>query len=786
MINFKKAYWPGHVVAESLVEDTDDEDPVDLKGQVIPTSSNGSNHSNRPKNGPFSAIINSMIPEEAELRASGFSFDEFGFKIASDKDTDAPELLEKPHEPFTEDGKHKLKWIAYLEFNLNKSFHEKFSLKNVKKLEKSDKLRNLILSEGIPHSLRPFIWLRLSGALEKKHASTFKYLDLLEKCQSGELHTSKQIEKDLLRTLPTNICFSHMQSVGVSRLRRILQAIAWLYPSIGYCQGMGSIVATLLLFLEEEDVFWLMCTIIENLLPVSYYSHTLAGVQVDMRVLRELIRIYLPTIEAKLLKFDVEISLIFINWFLTLFSSVLRMDFLLRIWDVYFYEGSSIVLFQMVISLLKLNEDKFGQIEESKDNSIAVFNVLNEIPSSLKSINDLIELNIRLTSSITKNMIDKMRNRYFNEMGFKNTQQVYKHVPNEVNGTGMQKPVEKSSQKLTESDLDNFKMKNIAQTELLLNLHEVLVKIGAHFGKNDPKNYAGIEMDADYSIESHARDYEAFRSSSNSNVGAPKRARALTDFKGTERDELEFEKNDIITVFSVKDDHCWVGELNGVAGWFPAKFVQLVDERNGKKYSCAGDDSVDERVRDLIRGDLCLVLKSIFEYGLKKWTVLGGFLHPWTFIEQAVRKSVEKEQESVYSRLNLCRSFRLDEFDKVLQPDELLFKWVHTINATHDRYRAHMDVKFRSLICQALNEQCLHIWLEILCSNVDVVQKFYHSWSFLRSPGWVQIKCELRMLAQFSFNLSVNGELPKSGDLNVNESIRDMLIKHHLFSWDIN
>lgn len=40
------------------------------------------------------------------------------------------------------------------------------------------------------------------------------------------------------------------------------------------------IVASLLLFVEEEDAFWLMCTVVEDLVPTSYYSSTLIGVQV--------------------------------------------------------------------------------------------------------------------------------------------------------------------------------------------------------------------------------------------------------------------------------------------------------------------------------------------------------------------------------------------------------------------------------------------------------------------------------------------------------------------------
>lgn len=44
------------------------------------------------------------------------------------------------------------------------------------------------------------------------------------------------------------------------------------------------IAASLLLFMEEEDTFWMMCAIIEDLLPASYYSSTLIGIQVKGQV----------------------------------------------------------------------------------------------------------------------------------------------------------------------------------------------------------------------------------------------------------------------------------------------------------------------------------------------------------------------------------------------------------------------------------------------------------------------------------------------------------------------
>jgi len=99
-----------------------------------------------------------------------------------------------------------------------------------------------------------------------------------------------------------------------------------------------------------------------------------------------------------------------------------------------------------------------------------------------------------------------------------------------------------------------------------------------------------------------------------------------------------------------------------------------------------------------------------------------------------------------------------------------------------------MDVKLRSLICVGLNEQVLHLWLEVLCSSLPTVEKWYQPWSFLRSPGWVQIKCELRVLCCFAFSLSQDWELPVKREEKkpLKEGVQDMLVKHHLFSWDID
>jgi len=73
------------------------------------------------------------------------------------------------------------------------------------------------------------------------------------------------------------------------------------------------------------------------------------------------------------------------------------------------------------------------------------------------------------------------------------------------------------------------------------------------------------------------------------------------------------------------------------AGWFPAKFVELLDERS-KQYCCAGDDAVSEAVTDLVRGTLCPAIKQVFEHGMKRPNFLGE--RTPTHLHVCVHKSV--------------------------------------------------------------------------------------------------------------------------------------------------
>ena len=602
--------------------------------------------------GPCSALAPSMQPTETDTSTvtsdptgqPDYTWDEFGFRV---EEEDGPEDTSSKllSIPFLESPRRRLQWAVELELGQGEE-----DLRGCARLE-------TLLEAGVPHSLRAQLWPRLLRSQARRDRAQLSYRDILAQCRERRTSTNLQIEKDLLRTLPTNICFSSLTSVGVPRLRRVLQAVAQLLPQVGYCQGMGMIAGTLLLFCEEEDVFWSMICIIENLLPASYYSSNLWGAQADQMVLQSLVGRVLPDIAEVLDQHNIDLSLISLHWFITIFSSALHIKILVRVWDLVFFHGST-VMFRVALAMLKISEPQIL----SATNSADIFNILSVLPSKVEDVDELLKVAEEIChGSVDKAAVEALRRKHLSLI----MSDMSRHSLNvELSQAAPVKPWN-PRRKLNRSksivemltgaqhEESDERCKNIRRTEMFVFLRESVLRIGTFFQGLEPE-YHGADLSPDYSVESHTRDIQVFMSSCGNKM---KRARAVLDFERREDDELGFIKNDIITIHSMRDEHCWVGELNGQVGWFPAKFVELVDERS-KQYSRAGDDRVNQTVTDLVRGPLTSAIKQMLELGLKRSGLLAGSLHPWQFIVEAATEAVQADYDSVFSRLVLCKTFK--------------------------------------------------------------------------------------------------------------------------------
>lgn len=88
---------------------------------------------------------------------------------------------------------------------------------------------------------------------------------------------------DINRTLTDNIFFR--KGPGVHKLEQVLIAYSRRNPAVGYCQGMNMIAASLLLIMPtEEDAFWVLVSIVENILPKTYFEPSLLASRADQIV----------------------------------------------------------------------------------------------------------------------------------------------------------------------------------------------------------------------------------------------------------------------------------------------------------------------------------------------------------------------------------------------------------------------------------------------------------------------------------------------------------------------
>lgn len=139
----------------------------------------------------------------------------------------------------------------------------------------------LLVLGGIPVSYRWKVWAECSGATAMRIPGY--YDDLLQNGTDDPLVIS-QIAMDINRTLTDNIFFR--KGPGVSKLKQVLLAYSRRNPEVGYCQGMNMITASLLLIMpSEEDAFWVLCSIVERILPKTYFETNLLASRADQQVL---------------------------------------------------------------------------------------------------------------------------------------------------------------------------------------------------------------------------------------------------------------------------------------------------------------------------------------------------------------------------------------------------------------------------------------------------------------------------------------------------------------------
>ncbi|XP_027846091.2 TBC1 domain family member 9 [Aphis gossypii] len=238
---------------------------------------------------------------------------------------------------------------------------------------KTKELVKLVL-DGIPESLRSNLWLKFSGAYHDMVANPGLYNELVNIASTTKSISHDEIERDLHRSLPEHPAFQ--SEIGINALRRVLTAYATKNPQIGYCQAMNIIASVLLIYCTEEEAFWLLACICENMLP-DYYNNKVVGALVDQGVMDNLIANNLPYIYDILSRLGL-IQMISLSWFLTIFLSVMNYQSAIYIVDWFFFDGAK-VIFQVALSILEMNHKRLACCHDDGEAMQTLCNYLSGI-----------------------------------------------------------------------------------------------------------------------------------------------------------------------------------------------------------------------------------------------------------------------------------------------------------------------------------------------------------------------------------------------------------------------
>ncbi|KAH8816242.1 rab-GTPase-TBC domain-containing protein [Xylogone sp. PMI_703] len=271
---------------------------------------------------------------------------------------------------------------------------------------KWNEFMSLVLG-GIPVAYRAKIWAECSGATALSIPGY--YDDLVARSDAGDDPSIvAQIQMDIHRTLTDNIFFR--KGPGVTKLNEVLLAYSRRNPEVGYCQGMNLITACLLLIMPTaEDAFWVLTSIIENILPQGYYDHSLLASRADQQVLRQYVAEILPRLSLHLDSLSIELEALTFQWFLSVFTDCLSAEALFRVWDVVLCTNDgSTFLFQVALALLKLNEQQLLQCTTPA----AVYTYINhQMTNHAISIDGLIRASEGLRRFIKRDDVENRRSK---------------------------------------------------------------------------------------------------------------------------------------------------------------------------------------------------------------------------------------------------------------------------------------------------------------------------------------------------------------------------------------
>ena len=278
--------------------------------------------------------------------------DEFGFLKSQDEKDNENNNNNKKGQEGTKDSKitkeellkinaRTEKWQYMLE-------HYK-TYQSIKRFKLKSRTR-----KGIPDNLRSYVWQLFAGKDKLVKKGLFEKLDKEPIDENSEL----SIIKDLDRTYPLCQLFKEKYGKGQRNLFRVLSNYSKYNKKIGYVQGLGYLAALFLIYMDEESAFYMLHAVIKNYEMEGLYLPGFPDLKKKFYVLLNLEKKFIPEIYNILKRDEALPSFYASEWFMCLFCKNLKPNILVRIIDVFLYEGYK-VIYRFAIAFLKMKENDF-------------------------------------------------------------------------------------------------------------------------------------------------------------------------------------------------------------------------------------------------------------------------------------------------------------------------------------------------------------------------------------------------------------------------------------------
>ncbi|XP_078366538.1 RUN domain-containing protein 1-like [Oculina patagonica] len=185
------------------------------------------------------------------------------------------------------------------------------------------------------------------------------------------------------------------------------------------------------------------------------------------------------------------------------------------------------------------------------------------------------------------------------------------------------------------------------------------------------------------------------------------------------------------------------------------------------------DYARDAELVNVVRKDLAMALKALFQHGLVRAvdhrlisskslvacivpttrSTLPKRMHIWELFNEYYGMKHGREYNSTPAR-RLSEAFGIEVHgSNVVSAKQTLLRTLHRIKTTHEPCRRSMDAMFKSLVCAGINQKRLTHWCRLIAKSSSLVEEHYQSWSYVIKTGMDEALEHLERLNEYNYHI---------------------------------